>query len=220
MTEIAKRIRERFGNKALLTAQDLMEEFGIGRASAFGYFKREKTLTSINFNGRYHVKNTGLKFNRYGLVTVDGKVFSKHGNLTETIIYLVTQSSAGVPVTELNRLTGTKTHMQCTMLHKEDRVFRKKFDGQFHYFAQEKTLREGQLKRRNPPEVPLNIDAVIDAEPDESLGDVVKVMLTHVNNPEYSPKSVALSLTRRGNSISTEQVKGIFERYGLVKKRS
>jgi len=219
MTEKAKRIHERFSNRALVTARDLMDEFRIGRAAAFEYFKKEKTLTSVNFKGQYHIKNTGLKFNRYGLVTVDKKVFSRHGNLTETVVQLVNQSPAGMPVAELNRLTGTQTHMQCTKLHGEGRVFRKKFSGQFHYFAIDKAVRAGQLNRRNPPKEPLDLNTLVEAESDESLSDVVKVMVTHVNNPEYSPKSIALSLTRRGSDIKTEDVKGIFERYGIAKKK-
>lgn len=219
MTERAKMIHERLSNKSLVTVNDLVEEFKISRVAAFQYLKKERTLTSINFKGQYHVKNTGLKFNRYGLVTVNDKVFSRHGNLVETIVHLVNHSPAGMPVADLNRLTGTKTHMQCTDMHKVGRLFRKKFNGQFHYFALDEALREAQLNRRNPPKVPLDIDAVIEAESDASLSDVVKVMVTHVNNPEYSSKSIALSLTRRGNSIKTDQVRKIFERYGLVKKR-
>lgn len=219
MTERAKQIHERLSNRALVTASDLMNEFDIGRAAAFRYFKTEKTLTSINFKGQFHIKNTGLKFNGYGLVTVDEKVFSRHGNLTETVVQLVNQSPAGMPVAELNRLTGTQTHMQCTKLHKEGRIFRKKFHGQFHYFAMDKMVRRGQLNRQTPPKKTLDLNTVVEAESDESLGDVVKVLITHVNNPEHSPKSIALSLTRRGNSMKTEEVKGIFERYGIAKKK-
>jgi hypothetical protein len=219
MTERAKKIHTRLSGRALVTVNDLMDEFGIGRGAAFRYLKKEKSLTSVNFKGQYHIKRSGLKFNRYGLVTVNEKVFSRHGNLTETVLQLVNQSPAGMPVAELNRLTATQTHMQCTKLHKEGQVFRRKFHGQFHYFAIDETVRESQLNRRNPPKQPLDLDTVVEAESAESLSDVVKVLVTHVNNPEYSPKSISLSLTRRGNDIKTEEVKGIFERYGIAKKK-
>jgi len=88
MTERAKMIHERLSNKSLVTVNDLVEEFKISRVAAFRYLKKERTLTSINFKGQYHVRNTGLKFNRYGLVTVNDKVFSRHGNLVETIVHL------------------------------------------------------------------------------------------------------------------------------------
>jgi hypothetical protein len=50
------------------------------------------------------------------------------------------------------------------------------------------------------------------------LGDVLKILVTHIRNPKFSPKGVALSLIRSGAEIRTEKVKAVFEKYDIAKK--
>jgi hypothetical protein len=219
MSERSKQIVARLNRNVLITAGELMEEFNIGRAAAFRYLKKENMCSSINFRGQYHIKFSKLKFNRYGLASFDDKVFSKHGNLIETITQLVNRSADGMPVSELNRLTGTKTHMQCGQLARDRKVFRKKFHGQYYYFSMDKEARNCQLKRREPAPRAFDMDALVKSESTESLGDVIKVLVTYINNPGFSPKSVALSLIRRGYDIQTKRVQDILERYGIAKKK-
>ncbi len=63
-----------------------------------------------------------------------------------------------------------------------------------------------------------SLNSTILKETFESLRDIVMILVTFINNPEFTPKSVALSLTRRGMNMTTEKVKAVFEKYDLAKK--
>lgn len=220
MTDRGVQISEFINSGQMVTAEELMVSFKIGRAAVFRYLKKENTLTSINFRGQYHIKNTALKFNRYGLAESDDKIFSRHGNLLQTIEQLICQSSSGMSISELNRLTGTKTHMQCCNLSRKKVIFRKKIKGQYIYFSAEKEIRENQLKRCLPAKPSFDLNASVESETRESLTEVVKVLVTYLQNPDFNAKSIALSLVRRGNKISMQKVGEIFERYDIAKKNS
>ena len=53
----------------------------------------------------------------------------------------------------------------------------------------------------------------------DELPDVVEVLLTRIEHPDFSAKSAALSLQRRGLKISGAFAKRVFQKYGLSKKK-
>jgi len=206
--------------KVIVTIDELMYELELSRTTVFRHLKKEGFLTSINFKGQYHIKNTSLKFNKHGLVNKDGKIFSKYGNLTQTILNLINDSISGMTVTDLNNLTGTKTHMQCCNLQRKGLLFRKKYNGTYCYFSSDKAKRESQQERKRPQKKAFDLNEVIKSETSESMNKTIKVLVTCVNNPNFTPKSIAISLIRRGNNIRTETVIEILKKYNIIKKKS
>jgi hypothetical protein len=47
---------------------------------------------------------------------------------------------------------------------------------------------------------------------------VIKILVTFIQNPDFSPKSIALSLVRRGENVRTRMVESVVANYSLCKK--
>lgn len=215
-----KAASEHLKNGGIVTLNEMINRFGFSRTGTFNFFRRENCYSSINFKGQYHIKNSCLKFNRYGLAKKDEKIFSKHGNLLQTIVGLIENSDSGLTIAELNSLVATTVHMQCRRLYAKGVIFRKKFNGVYYYFSADQDKRTIQLQEKTSLSKPVKLNSILETETTENMQDIVKVLVTCVKQPELSAKGIALSLCRRGNNIRTKQVAEIFNRYGIAKKNS
>ncbi len=95
---------------------------------------------------------------------------------------------------------------------------RQKVGGEYRYFSSDPEIRRRQeaacLKESGGREAARRLEQAEEIP----LADVLKILLTHIRNPRFSPKGIALSLIRRGVAVRTEQVKAVFEKYDLAKK--
>lgn len=208
-----------FQDGAMRTVEEMMSQFNCSRVTAFRYLKEGSFLTSVNCRGQYHISSVGVKFNRYGLYRRDGKVFSRHGNLLETIAALVGTSPSGMTVSDISRIVETNVHMQCHNLFKTGIIYREKYGREYCYFSGVVEKRDQQLILKNTT-MNTNLDSALQQETFESLREVIRILVTFVKHPGFSPKSIALSLSRRGVAVTTQKVNAVFEKYDLAKKNS
>jgi len=75
-------------------------------ATARRRLKTWGAYTSYNRNGRYYTLPESAEFDNNGLWQYQGVMFSKHGNLKQTLVHLVTHSMQGSSSTELGELLG------------------------------------------------------------------------------------------------------------------
>ncbi|MFZ4440982.1 MAG: hypothetical protein ACOYOS_21430 [Syntrophales bacterium] len=199
------------------TVEELTGRFGFSRTTAFRKLKRCGALTSINCDGCHYILPPPGGFNRYGLVSVEGKVFFRGGNLLKAVAHLVDVSRAGMTASELGALVGSNVQMQLLDLTGKGKLWRKR-DGGYCYFSADESRRSIQMEARNPSEKGVGLPERLKGETPESMRQIVMIVLAYLANPRFSPKGVALSLIRRGVDIRTEKVKAVFEKYGIAKK--
>lgn len=202
------------------TAEELMRRLGFSRSSVTRHLKKNKALTSVNANGQFHALPGMVSFNRRGLGELDGKTFSKHGNLIRTIECLAVESSSGMTPGEIERLVGTNVQSQCLILFQKGRLHRNRRGKAYRYLSTDEDKRRRQLAAGAPSKRGVNLDDQLESEPREKLLVVIRVLLTFIRNPHFTPKSVALSLIRRGHAVTTKKVREVFETYDLAKKNS
>jgi hypothetical protein len=202
------------------TAEELTKGLCYSRSSVTRHLKKNKALTSVNANGQYYVLPGMVAFNRRGLGRLDGKIFSKHGNLIRTIERLAAESSSGMTPGEIERLVGTNVQSQCLILFQKGKLHRKRYGKAYRYFSVDEDKRRRQVAAVEPSKRSVDLDDQLKSEPREKLLVVIKILLTFIHNPHFTPKSVALSLIRRGCSVTTEKVREVFETYDLAKKNS
>ena len=215
-----KAASEHLKNGGIVTLNEMINRFEFSRTGTFNFFRRENCYSSINLKGQYHIKNSFLKFNRYGLAKKDDKIFSKYGNLLQTIVGLIENSDSGLTIAALNSLVATTVHMQCRRLYAKGVIFRKKFNGVYHYFSADQAKRTIQLQGKKSLSNPVKLNDMLEKETTENMEAIVKVLVTCVKHPELPVKGIALSLCRRGNDIRTKQVAEILNKYGITKKNS
>ncbi len=197
--------------------EEIKAHFNVSRIVAYREMKRIKAFRSINKTGYYILPGTG-HFTRNGLLKVEEKVFFSGGDLSAALVSLIEKSHSGMSAQDLEGKVCTNPRVQLLCLSQKGRIYREKFGGSYLYFSSEKHHRERQLKRRQAefrkPEAP----PVSDQLETLSLELIIKVLLTFIHHPDFSSKSIALSLVRRGEKIATEIVEAVFVKYGLSKK--
>lgn len=201
------------------TVDEVLKRFGVSRITAFRWLKKNGALTSINGDGQYYHLPLVDGFNQYGLMTLEGKVFFRGGNLLQALVHLTTVSRSGMTAAELGRLTGTNVQLQLRDLYRKGKVWRKKYGREYCYFAEDASRREVQLEARMPSSRRRELPEMLEGESPESMRQLIMVILAYLNNPGLDPKSIALSILRRGMDIRTEVVKGFFEKYDIAKKK-
>ena len=200
------------------TVEELTGRFGFSRITAFRKLKKCGALTSINCDGCHYILPPAGGFNRYGLISVDGKVFFRGGNLLKAIVHLVDVSRSGMTAAELGRLAGTNVQLQLLDLFGKGKLCREKYGREYCYFSIDEARRLIQVESRNPSKKKLGLPERIKGETPESMRQIIMILLVYLGNPKLSPKGVALSLIRRGAEIRTEKVKAVFEKYDIAKK--
>jgi len=210
-------LRNFFADGESRSIEEIKGHFNIKRIVAYKEMKRIKALRSINIPGHFALPGT-VPSTRNGFLKIDGKVFFSGGNLPEALVHLIAQSHSGMRALELKGTVCTNPSVQLLYLSQRGRIYREKFGGSYVYFLADGANRERQRKRRQAKERKPENGPLLDQLESLPLELVIKVLLTFIQHPDFSPKSVALSLVRRGERIGTRMVEAVFARYDLSKK--
>lgn len=119
-----KDIRAYFKKHKTSTYQDFSKEFGISSVWARQVL-RGKVSSSLNFNGRYITLIEGKKFDKYGIIKIDKIIFSKHGSIRATILYLV-KTYDKINSGSIYSILGINPGQQLTILLRKNQIFARK----------------------------------------------------------------------------------------------
>jgi hypothetical protein len=195
---------------------EIIEKFAFTKRTAFRFLKKFNILSSVNHRAQYYISPLNLKFNCYGLCTINGICFSRFGNLLQTVTALVNQSKKGITAEKIGGLVGTNVQLQLRDLSRDKKVYREKNGYEYIYFSIDSEKRAGQQKRTKRRSE--TVAAELNSESHASLVSIIKILTTYIHNPGFSSKSIALSLYRRGENISTEKVRETLEKFDVAKK--
>jgi hypothetical protein len=110
--------------------------------------KQWHAFTSYNQNGKYYTLPQVPRFDDHGLWRYKNAAFSRHGNLKNTVIHLVSVAPAGLSGKQLGEILGLSPQSflhhfrQCPGIHRE------KHDGVFIYFSDDDKVYEKQLQEK------------------------------------------------------------------------
>jgi len=197
--------------------EEIQGHFNIKRIVAYNEMNRIKALRCINKTGHYVLSETAPS-TRNGFLKIEEKVFFSGGNLSEALVHLIGKSQSGMSALDLEGTVCTNPRVQLLTLSQSGRIYREKFGGSYIYFLADDANRERQRKQRQAEEGKPENRPILDQLESLPLELVIKVLLTFIQHPDFSPKSIALSLVRRGERIGTRMVGAVFLRYNLSKK--
>jgi hypothetical protein len=100
----ARKVLARFCNARILTLAELVVLLGCSVRTAHRRLKAWGALNSYNGNGRFYTVPQVVRFDENGLWRCRGAHFSRHGNLSQTVVALATASAAGLTAAELGEL--------------------------------------------------------------------------------------------------------------------
>ena len=197
------------------TIDDLMINSGIQRRTLQRIIKSSDLITSYNQNARFYTTPSFCHFNHDGIWNLKQFLFSKYGNLFETITALIDKSMAGYTSRELSVIILVKAGDALHVMWLKERVHRQKTGSSHVYFSIQEDLFKQQLSAR---EQQTRSAVATLALPDyqRTIAVLVEIILQDSIAVEKLQKGIA----RRNFEISTAEIEAVIEHYQLKKKRN
>lgn len=225
-----EKLEKLFEASKMLKFDEILEVFpNLSEISIRKYLKTLKAQSSVNCNGRYYILPYNHKFNNEGLLRFKKVVFHRENSLLKAIVWLIEHSAKGMSPADLDALLLTKSHHSLTNLFRNKKVSRigRGGAGSYIYYSRDEKIASKQLKCRQEQSQIAEKEKEDSKLEDHSTvkaslnsQDVLDVMHMLLQHPDFTAKSIALSLQRRGKKISTKLVRKIFEVYQLKGKKS
>jgi predicted house-cleaning noncanonical NTP pyrophosphatase (MazG superfamily) len=213
-------IEKIFKQKKIVRLEDVNEKLALTQATLIKYFKQLGVLTSFNCKGQFYILPNRHEFDENDLLFIGDVGFFKGGRLLNAICHLVETSSVGLGARELDLMLRTTTHSQLPILYRKGRLQRE-LSGRpgksYVYFSLDKEKAKKQREAFFAPEP--EVEKTVEEPSVEELPDVVEVLLSLISHPNFTAKSVSISLQRQGKKVSKDFVEKVFGFYGLSKKK-
>jgi hypothetical protein len=173
--------------------------------------KSWNAYTSYNLNGRYYTLPEVVRFNEIGLWQYQGAFFSKHGNLKQTLIHLVTHSKQGLSSSELGEILSLQPRSFLSHFRDHPAVYRENLMGRWIWFAAEPRIREQQTQTRGSEEESRALRIPSDSE-------AVMILVDLIRHPNSSEEQIARRLMSKQTNITAAAIRQLLDTHGLVKK--
>jgi hypothetical protein len=216
-----------FGGGKPVKIAAIVQALGVSRTTVSRLMRRHGTLTSTNRDAAWCVLPETCHFDSLGFWEVDGALFFRAGNQLDAIVRVVSASEAGMDLPGINAAIRSRGAVQVLTLVRDRRLRREIWDGRYVYFAadaetadRQKACRRAARAGPAAPSPETSLAELLAGESRESLELLVKVLLTCLRHPQFTARSVALSLLRRGEKTCTAQVAELLRRFGAGGKNS
>jgi hypothetical protein len=163
--------------------------------------------SSFTHNGSWYTLASIPRFGRDGLWFHQEIGFSQAGALTQTLVKLIERSPGGMTADQLGEKLQCRCHAVLVELYRKGRVQRQKHGRSYVYLSADPDQASHQCQTLQRPKV-LLLPAEIS----------VLVLVEFIHSPEAGFHQLANGVSRRtGAVIQADQVRALFERYGLKK---
>lgn len=188
------------------TFEELQIKSGFQTRTLQRRMKEQGILASYNQNGKFYTATVYCRFNRDGIWEYNQILFSKVGNLYETIVYLIEQSTGGYTTKDLNEILRVKTDDAVRNLFLQQRIRREKIDGRYVYFSIDVDQFNKQFNEWSK-----SLNEVLPSLPD--LETIILVLLAIIDLNSVEPNKIQIAVLERGAELSLEEITRIIGHY-------
>ena len=172
--------------------------------------KQWKAYTSYNKNSRYYAMPTVACFDKNGMWHYENIFFSKYGNLRNTVIHLINNSSSGLSGKEIGDLVRLPVRSFLHHFRNLAGIQREKREGVYIYFSEDpdryKQQLQGRLNRLEPPDK-LFTDA-----------DSVVILTALIKHHDIGMEDIMALPEVQARKFSPAVIGDFMDRHGLLKK--
>jgi hypothetical protein len=202
----------KFRRQKIITLEQLVKLLQCSVITARRRLKKWQTYTSINRNGRFYTLPQIPVFDKNGLWKYQAILFSKHGNLKQTIVALITNSQEGLSAVEIAELVDLVPNSSFLSQFKDvPGVKREKHQGRFIYLSDRPKIYTRQKQRR------ANGHRAI-AFPTDAQAVLILVYL--IKHPDIGIEQLAEHVCEQGQSIEPAAIRKFLRFHDLLKKTS
>jgi len=203
-----KHVLDNFRRKKVITIEQLVKLLKCSAITARRRLKKWQTYTSINKNGRYYTLPQIPVFDANGLWKYQTILFSRHGNLKQTIVALIAASQKGLSAVEIAELVGLIANSSYISQFKNvPGVKREKHEGRFIYLSDRPKIYTRQKQGRRPIAFPTDAQAVV-------------ILVQLIKHPDIGIEQLAEYVSAQGRTIEPAIIRRFLQCHDLLKKTS
>ncbi len=206
------RVLEKFGKQKIITIGQLVEWLKCSVITARRRLKKWQSYTSINNNGRYYTLPQIPVFDENGLWKYKTVLFSKHGNLKQTIVALITESEKGLSAVEIAEFVELVPNSSFLSRFKSvPGVKREKHQGRFIYFSDHPQIYRRQMQTRASRQPAAGL-------PSDS--EAVEILVQLIKYPDIGIEQLAAEVSKPGKQVAPAMIRRFLRFHDLLKKTS
>lgn len=195
----------------VFTINDLTSLFNCSIRTAWRRLHEWNAFTSYNHNAKYHTLPDIPQFDQYGIWRYNGIYFSRHGNLTKTIIALVQDSQEGLEVQQLCSVLGLSANSIYAHLRSIKEIRSQRNGRMLIYFSSEPLVKAKQVAHRQNAQ-----DKKISNLPRST--DAILILVDRIKHPGDSVEQCARRMKTQSSMITAETVRVLLLKHGIEKK--
>ncbi len=200
-----------FSRQKIIIIEQLVDLLQCSTITARRRLKIWNTYTSINKNGRYYTLPQVPTFDENGLWKYQSVLFSKHGNLKQTIIWLIQKAQPGLSAGEIAKIVGlAPTSSFFTKLKTVAGINREKHHGRFIYFSGSSEDFHRQKHKRLSRQVESG-DLPTDAE-------AVVILVALIKHPGIAIEKLTVKVQEKEMRVDSTIIRNFLESHDLLKK--
>ena len=207
-----KHALQKFRRQKIITIDQLVKLLTCSLITVRRRLKKWHAYTSINQNGRYYTLPRIPVFDEYGLWRYQTVLFSKHGNLTQTIVELIRTSQQGLSAVEIAGIVDLAPNSSfLSRMKNVPGVWREKHLGRFVYLSASPEI-YGKQKHR------WTANQRITDFPTDAQAIIILVQL--IKHPDVGVEQLASKASQQDQQINPDTVRRFLQFHDLLKKTS
>ena len=202
-------LKKMFKKSKVLTLSQVSKTHDCSIRTVQRQFAELAVLRSYNKNSRYYTLPEIPKFNVHGIWCYRDILFSKFGDLRQTVKHMILASEDGLSGNEIGDIVNLLPRSFMHHFREMEGVFREKHGGVYIYFSNGPTIYARQvIKRVQADDVKRISDAI-----------AIKILVGYIKHPELSEEELS-SILRREQSVDIfpSMITNLLSFYDLLKK--
>ena len=206
------RVLEKFRRQKIITVGQLVKWLKCSVITARRRLKKWQSYTSINNNGRYYTLPQIPVFDENGLWKYKTVLFSKHGNLKQTIVALITESEKGLSAAQIAEFVDLVPNSSFLSRFKSvPGVRREKYQDRFIYLSDHPQRYSRQMQTRASRQADAGF-------PSDS--EAVEILVELIKYPDIGIAQLAAKVSKPGKQLSSAMIRRFLQFHDLLKKTS
>lgn len=205
------RARSLIEKEKVFTLKQLVSALGCSPRTAQTRIKQWNAHTSYNMNGKYYTLPEIPEFDDNGIWRYRKAAFSRHGNMKQTIIYLITTSFAGLNGRQLGDILGLDPRSFLHHFRQVPGIQREKHCGVYVYFSDEPEIYKTQMIKRQELTCRSLTETISDLE-------AILILVAIIRQHDISAEEIFRLPEVKNSNITLPALRGFLEHHGLVKK--
>jgi len=209
-----KKLKSYFRHRLIARLDEMQRTLDVSGRTVFRVLRRMGYLSSYSHAGKYYTLGQTPSFDADGLWAHSGVLFSSHGTLRNTVVYLVNKAPAGHTHAELQDRLRLRVYDTLHDLVAAREIGCADIERLYLYVSAEQERAKAQIaeRRRRITEPPQSGPL-----PDPAI--VIEVLLAVIHSPQPDIGAIGALMRAQGKAITPEQIESVWAHYELGKKK-